>query len=84
MRRESKKLTYKENKELEDLPERIMELEDELSSLVTEMSAPGYHNQTVEKLKSDAERSQTLQQDIALCYARWEELEQKKKMYELG
>lgn len=84
VRRESKKLTYKENKELEDLPERIMELEDELSSLVTEMSAPGYHNQTVEKLKSDAERSQTLQQDIALCYARWEELEQKKKMYELG
>lgn len=38
------KLTYKENKELEALPERLMELEAERDELISSMNAPDYYS----------------------------------------
>ena len=38
------KLSYKENKELETLPERLMQLEAERDELISSMSEPNYYS----------------------------------------
>lgn len=83
-KKEQKRLSYKENKELEELPDRIAALEAEQTDLINAMSAPDYHNQSVDKLKADKERAQQLEEEIATSYQRWEELEEKKSTLELG
>lgn len=84
VKKEQKRLSYKENKELEELPNSIAELEAEQVDLINKMSTPDYHSQSVEKIKLDKERAQQLEEEIATSYQRWEELEEKKIALELG
>ena len=77
------KLTYKENKELEALPERLMELEAERDELISSMNAPDYcssHN--AQDIKKQTEKLQNLESEITQGYQRWEELENKKVLCE--
>ncbi len=76
------RFSYKENKELEELPARIMALEEEQSALISSMSDPDYHTQSVDRLKADKERAQELEQAISDAYERWEALEAKKSALE--
>lgn len=77
------KLTYKENKELEALPERLMELEAERDELISSMNAPDYYsNHNAQDIKKQTEKLQNLESEITQGYQRWEELENKKVLCE--
>lgn len=82
--RQSKiKLTYKENKELESLPEQLMQLEAQRDALLAAMSAPDYYTtHSAQEIKEQNETVQQLEEQINLGYQRWEELEEKKALVE--
>lgn len=77
------KLTYKENKELEALPERLMELEAERDEIISSMNAPDYYSShNAQDIKKQTEKLQNLESEITQGYQRWEELENKKVLCE--
>ena len=77
------KLTYKENKELEALPEHLMLLESERDELISAMNAPDYYSShSVLDIKTQTETLQNLETEITQGYQRWEELENKKSLCE--
>jgi ABC transport system ATP-binding/permease protein len=69
------RLTYKEQKELESLPEKIIALESELSQLHATLADPAFFRQPPSEIVKVKIRLQTLQETIAASYKRWEELE---------
>ena len=73
------KLTYKENKELESLPEQLMQLEAQRDALLAAMSAPDYYTtHSAQEIKGQNEAVQDLDNQINRGYQRWEELEEKE------
>ena len=70
-----RRLTYKEQRELEGLPERITALEAELSQCQTAMADPALYRQNPAAIVETKARLQTLEQEVAAAYHRWEELE---------
>lgn len=75
----SKKLTYKEQKELNELPHQIQKLEDQRGLLETKILAADFyqrhhHSETSKILLEFEEVEATLQ----TAYKRWEELEKKQ------
>ncbi len=68
-------MTYKEQRELESLPERIETLEAELAELHQRMADPAFYRQAPAAIISVSNRLQSLQKDVAEAYRRWEELE---------
>lgn len=75
------KLTYKENKELETLPERLITLESERDDLLGEMNSGDFYTKhDAQSIKDYTERFQNLEKEISLGYQRWEELENKKSL----
>ena len=76
------KLSYKEQRELEQLPQLLEELEAKITVLQTEIGDPAFfqqpHDVTDAKLKalSDAES------ELEIAFLRWEELEEKKNLAE--
>jgi ATP-binding cassette subfamily F protein uup len=69
------KLSYKETRELEQLPSRIEVLEVEQHALAAAMSATGYHETGREKIKADVQRAADLERELAEAYERWSELD---------
>lgn len=77
------KLSYKENKELETLPERLMQLEAERDELISSMSEPDYYStHSPHEIKEQNEKIQFLENEINQSYVRWEELENKRSLVE--
>ena len=72
---QSKKLTYKETKELEQLPERIEQLEESIHQSQLEMADPAFYKQSGSDIAKQQRMLQKLQQDLEAAYHRWEELE---------
>lgn len=72
------KLSWREARELEQLPEKLEALGTEQAALITQMSAGNYHARPVEELKADKARLTELEEEIASGYARWEELSEKE------
>ena len=72
----ARKLSYKDQRELDALPGRIEALEDELASLQARLSDPGvYEAEGAEGLARLGARLEAVEQELASCYARWEALE---------
>lgn len=71
-----KKLSYKEQKELDALPAEIDKLEKELASIHTQMTDPNFYKQAAEVIAKTASRVQEIEDTLAAAFARWEELEQ--------
>lgn len=70
-----KKLGYREQRELEQLPAKIEDLESKISAIHAAMADPEFFKRPEAELKaSDAELRQ-LETDLAYAYARWESLE---------
>ncbi len=72
---ETKKLSYNQQRELDQLPERIDALESEIAKLHEVMADPVFYQGGGEEIAAKSSLLQQLQQDLADAYARWEELE---------
>jgi ATP-binding cassette subfamily F protein uup len=70
-----KKLSFKEQRELEALPQQIEALETEIASLNEAISRPEFYQQTKDTITGTQARLAELQQTVEAAYMRWEELE---------
>ncbi|MCL4124523.1 UNVERIFIED_CONTAM: hypothetical protein GTU68_002968 [Idotea baltica] len=70
-----KKLTFKEKKELEKLPETIESLESQIESLTQQMSEPAFYQGPKDTIATTQAEMQRLDTQLKDSYARWEELE---------
>jgi ATP-binding cassette subfamily F protein uup len=69
------KLTFKERRELELLPERIEILESELRALHAAMADPLFYKQDGSMIAQAKARLAELEHELARAYERWEALE---------
>ncbi len=69
------KLSYKEGRELAELPAAIEQLEAEQAALTTAMADADYHRRGADQLRADRQRLADLPALIDAKLARWEELE---------
>jgi ATP-binding cassette subfamily F protein uup len=74
-RQRPRRLTYNEQRELQALPERIEALEAALAELHRVTADPAFYRKTPAEIVSVKSRLQSLQNDVAGAYRRWEELE---------
>jgi ATP-binding cassette subfamily F protein uup len=79
-----RKLSYKEQRALEaeqrelaELPQRIEQLEAEQHSLTIAMAAPTFYQQDNAQITQAINRLKALEEELALAYQRWEELEER-------
>jgi ATP-binding cassette subfamily F protein uup len=70
-----RKLSYKEQRELESLPGKIQVLEAEQSRLQDSVSHTGFYQQPGEAIAATHARLQAVAAELENCYARWEALE---------
>jgi len=73
-----RKLTNKEQRELETLPKRIETLETEQAELTAKLADPAFYKNEVSKFTEVKARLDALEQEHATAFARWEELEAAK------
>jgi ATP-binding cassette subfamily F protein uup len=71
----ARRLTYKEQRELEALPQRIEALEAELGELHQLAADPAFYRKATAEIIAVKNRLQSVQSDLAEAYRRWEELE---------
>ena len=71
----TRKLTYKDQRELDALPQRIEGLEKERDHIYASLANPASFASNPEGLKEINARLQALEGELAQAYARWEELE---------
>ncbi|HEV2220724.1 MAG TPA: hypothetical protein VGV08_09210, partial [Casimicrobiaceae bacterium] len=65
------RMTFKDQRELEALPDEIEALEREQHELSGRMCAPDYHRQGVEQLKSDRHRAEEIETMLRERFERW-------------
>ncbi len=70
-----RKLTFKENKELQELPAKIEKLEEEIQSIHDRMADPEFYKQDHALITQASDKVTQLDTQLAEAYARWEELE---------
>jgi len=70
-----RRLTYKEQRELEELPERIEALEAEQKALYDAMADPELYKKDSEQIVRAKSRLETLEVELRETYERWEALE---------
>src|SRR5262245_35189402 len=71
-----RKLTFKERKELAGLPEKIEQCDAEIAALHRQMSEPHFYQQPGTQIAAEQARLKQLEEQLAVAYQRWEELEQ--------
>ena len=74
------KMSYKETRELTQLPAEIEALERQQHELTARMSSGDYHKQGAEQIKADLQLANDLERQLAEKFARWEALEAKKAL----
>jgi ATP-binding cassette subfamily F protein uup len=70
-----RKLTYKEQRELEALPVKIEALEAEQADLHARMGEAEFYRQTSAKITATMERIEAVKAELEAAYQRWQELE---------
>lgn len=71
----AKKLSYKEKRELEELPALIGQLEAKLEALQLSVNDAEFFKQSSEQTQSTLNQLQHTESKLAQAYARWEELD---------
>jgi ATP-binding cassette subfamily F protein uup len=69
------KLSYKDQRELDTLPEKIEQLETRVQQLTDEMSSSRFFQQDKAVIVKTRQQLETATADLEACYLRWEELE---------
>lgn len=71
----TRKLSFKEKRELEALPARIEELDASVRELHEAMADPAFYRRDSDAIASDNARLEALEQELQQAYERWEALE---------
>ncbi|ELA7354440.1 TPA: ABC transporter ATP-binding protein [Vibrio alginolyticus] len=71
----SKKLSYKLQRELEALPAKLEQLESDIESLQEQVNDPEFFAKPVEQTQPVLEQLAALEQELEIAFERWEELE---------
>ena len=71
-----KKLSYKDQRELEQLPERIEQLEAALEAVQARMSDPAFFKGDPAEISAAQQQQTELQAELETTFARWDELDQ--------
>jgi ATP-binding cassette subfamily F protein uup len=72
----ARKLSYKEQRELEELPVRIETLETEQSKIQQTVSSANFYQQDKETIASTLSRLEEIEKELERCFQRWETLEE--------
>ncbi len=74
----AKKLSGREQKELETLPPKIEALEKEQAELTAQLADPAFYKKEAARFAEVKKRLETVEKEHAIAFARWEELEQSR------
>ena len=74
----TKKLSFKEQRELDELPAVIEALESEQRALAARVAGAGFYKEAADAIKQALARVDELQRELAVVYARWAELDARK------
>jgi ATP-binding cassette subfamily F protein uup len=75
--KEKQKLSFKETRELEALPQKLEALEEEKQRLMTTLNSPAfYERRDAVEIKKASDRLEALEKELDEAYRRWDELEQ--------
>ena len=72
---EKRKLSYKDQRELDMLPGKIEELETNIAALHEEMAKPDFYQRPGEELAAAQDKLKSLQTELDAAFERWAELE---------
>jgi len=78
----ARKLTYKENLELDALPERIEALEADIAALHEQMNDPEFYSNDHTVVAEAAARLEVLETELDSLLTRWDELEELRMLCE--
>jgi len=70
-----RKLSYKDARDLEQLPGRIEALENRVAALTAAMHAPAFYQREIAAINADNATLAQAQSELDAAYARWEALE---------
>jgi ATP-binding cassette subfamily F protein uup len=70
-----KKLSYKEQKELETLPQTIEKLENELAQLHQQLADPALYQQGTAAVQALQTKATTAEKALETAFERWSELD---------
>ena len=71
----SKKLSYKDQRELDGLPDKIEMLEIEIANISQQICQPDFYKGERSQIQQTEQHLAQLQEQLSHCYARWEILE---------
>ena len=72
---QARRLSYKERRELDGLPARIEALEGAQRALNARIGGVDFYKEAPDAIREALARANTLQQELAVAYARWHDLE---------
>ena len=78
----SVKLSYKEQRELEQLPQLLEELEEKITALQAEIGDPHFFQQAHDLTDAKLKELSDTEAELETAFLRWEELEEKKTQAE--
>ena len=81
-----RKLTFKETKELEALPQQIEDLEAEQARIIEDMAAPSFFQEdtTGDNARAAKERLDAIDEKLEAAFTRWEALDAVRTDFESG
>lgn len=77
--KQSTRLSYKDQRELNELPALIEKLEAEQAELHHKIADPQFYQQDAARIASVLDRLKMLEQELTVAYQRWEALEEMAK-----
>lgn len=71
----ARRRSFKEQQEMDQLPRRIEQLEQEQKSLHTTMASPSFYQQDKLEIAKATQRLAAIDEELSTCFERWELLE---------
>jgi ABC transport system ATP-binding/permease protein len=78
VRSSSKKLSFKDQRELDAMPARIEALESEQRDLAARIAGPTFYKEGADAIKQSLAREEELRRELEAIYERWHALESKR------